>query len=196
MSTTTATISSALSSDPRDRLPPLRQVDIKAVDNGMVLHQTFFPQASQILTDLKSKDMIDMSSTETTEAFQKRNMKFLNVKEKKFSTAIYKRIFCARRRVVHRLKTPNLWIASALSVALLKQACLDSGSYYVIDHGISQELMDEVFLKVIIRKDILLASKYLTIFVARPAYPLRRSNDAHADLNLYGKHASLKEDIE
>ncbi|URE48982.1 hypothetical protein MUK42_33044 [Musa troglodytarum] len=95
MSTTTATISSALSSDPRDRLPPLRQVDIKAVDNGMVLHQTFFPQASQILTDLKSKDMIDMSSTETTEAFQKRNMKFLNVKEKKFSTAIYKRIFCA-----------------------------------------------------------------------------------------------------
>ncbi|URE48985.1 hypothetical protein MUK42_33044 [Musa troglodytarum] len=155
MSTTTATISSALSSDPRDRLPPLRQVDIKAVDNGMVLHQTFFPQASQILTDLKSKDMIDMSSTETTEAFQKRNMKFLNVKEKKFSTAIYKRIFCA-----------------------------------------SQELMDEVFLKVIIRKDILLASKYLTIFVARPAYPLRRSNDAHADLNLYGKHASLKEDIE
>ncbi|URE48984.1 hypothetical protein MUK42_33044 [Musa troglodytarum] len=82
------------------------------------------------------------------------------------------------------------------------RACLDSGSYYVIDHGISQELMDEVFLKfppsvlVIIRKDILLASKYLTIFVARPAYPLRRSNDAHADLNLYGKHASLKEDIE
>ncbi|XP_062194964.1 2-oxoglutarate-Fe(II) type oxidoreductase hxnY-like isoform X2 [Phragmites australis] len=31
------------------------------------------------------------------------------------------------------------------SVALLKQACLDSGFFYVVDHGISQEFMDEVF---------------------------------------------------
>ncbi|XP_073110755.1 kihadalactone A synthase LFS isoform X1 [Elaeis guineensis] len=31
------------------------------------------------------------------------------------------------------------------SVSLLKQACLDSGFFYVIDHGISQEFMDEVF---------------------------------------------------
>ncbi|WOL02046.1 hypothetical protein Cni_G10765 [Canna indica] len=31
------------------------------------------------------------------------------------------------------------------SVSLLKQACLDSGFFYVIDHGINQELMDEVF---------------------------------------------------
>lgn len=31
------------------------------------------------------------------------------------------------------------------SVALLKQACLDSGFFYVVDHGISQELMDDVF---------------------------------------------------
>ncbi|XP_037411774.1 2-oxoglutarate-Fe(II) type oxidoreductase hxnY-like isoform X1 [Triticum dicoccoides] len=31
------------------------------------------------------------------------------------------------------------------SVALLKQACLDSGFFYVLDHGISQEFMDEVF---------------------------------------------------
>ncbi|CAD5178276.1 unnamed protein product [Musa acuminata subsp. malaccensis] len=31
------------------------------------------------------------------------------------------------------------------SVTLLKQACLDSGFFYVIDHGISQEFMDEVF---------------------------------------------------
>ncbi|KAF3326781.1 2-oxoglutarate-dependent dioxygenase [Carex littledalei] len=33
------------------------------------------------------------------------------------------------------------------SVALLKQACLDSGFFYVVDHGISQEFMDEVFLQ-------------------------------------------------
>ncbi|KAL9274588.1 2-oxoglutarate-Fe(II) type oxidoreductase hxnY-like protein [Drosera capensis] len=31
------------------------------------------------------------------------------------------------------------------SVSLLKQACLDCGFFYVIKHGISQELMDEVF---------------------------------------------------
>ncbi|KAM7519431.1 hypothetical protein LguiB_018393 [Lonicera macranthoides] len=31
------------------------------------------------------------------------------------------------------------------SICLLKQACLDSGFFYVINHGISQELMDEVF---------------------------------------------------
>lgn len=31
------------------------------------------------------------------------------------------------------------------SVSLLKQACLDSGFFYVVDHGISQEFMDEVF---------------------------------------------------
>jgi len=31
------------------------------------------------------------------------------------------------------------------SVALLKQACLDSGFFYVVDHGISEEFMDEVF---------------------------------------------------
>ncbi|KAJ3702285.1 hypothetical protein LUZ61_005990 [Rhynchospora tenuis] len=31
------------------------------------------------------------------------------------------------------------------SVALLKQACLDSGFFYVVDHGISQQFMDEVF---------------------------------------------------
>ncbi|KAG8491534.1 hypothetical protein CXB51_014883 [Gossypium anomalum] len=31
------------------------------------------------------------------------------------------------------------------SVALLKQACLDCGFFYVVNHGISQEFMDEVF---------------------------------------------------
>ncbi|GMQ06381.1 hypothetical protein CsSME_00051001 [Camellia sinensis var. sinensis] len=31
------------------------------------------------------------------------------------------------------------------SVSLLRQACLDSGFFYVINHGISQEFMDEVF---------------------------------------------------
>ncbi|GAB2225347.1 hypothetical protein Droror1_Dr00006139 [Drosera rotundifolia] len=31
------------------------------------------------------------------------------------------------------------------SVSLLKQACLDCGFFYLINHGISQELMDEVF---------------------------------------------------
>ncbi|KAM7515446.1 hypothetical protein LguiA_005029 [Lonicera macranthoides] len=31
------------------------------------------------------------------------------------------------------------------SVCLLKQACLDSGFFYVMNHGISQELTDEVF---------------------------------------------------
>ncbi|CAI9100434.1 OLC1v1037543C1 [Oldenlandia corymbosa var. corymbosa] len=31
------------------------------------------------------------------------------------------------------------------SVSLLKQACLDSGFFYVINHGISPEFMDEVF---------------------------------------------------
>ncbi|KAF5939916.1 hypothetical protein HYC85_021083 [Camellia sinensis] len=31
------------------------------------------------------------------------------------------------------------------SVSLLKQACLDSGFFYVINHGINQEFMDEVF---------------------------------------------------
>ncbi|KAK2986579.1 hypothetical protein RJ640_001708, partial [Escallonia rubra] len=31
------------------------------------------------------------------------------------------------------------------SVSLLKQACLDSGFFYVINHGISEEFMDEVF---------------------------------------------------
>ncbi|XP_022749861.1 2-oxoglutarate-Fe(II) type oxidoreductase-like [Durio zibethinus] len=31
------------------------------------------------------------------------------------------------------------------SVSLLKQACLDCGFFYVVNHGISQELMDEVF---------------------------------------------------
>ncbi|CAL5419376.1 unnamed protein product [Camellia sinensis] len=31
------------------------------------------------------------------------------------------------------------------SVSLLKQECLDSGFFYVINHGISQEFMDEVF---------------------------------------------------
>lgn len=33
------------------------------------------------------------------------------------------------------------------SISLLKQACLDSGFFYVIDHGISQELMNEVFFQ-------------------------------------------------
>ncbi|CAO2841874.1 unnamed protein product [Amaranthus hypochondriacus] len=33
------------------------------------------------------------------------------------------------------------------SVFLLKQACLDSGFFYVINHGISQEFMDEVFVQ-------------------------------------------------
>ncbi|XP_042037210.1 2-oxoglutarate-Fe(II) type oxidoreductase hxnY-like isoform X1 [Salvia splendens] len=32
-----------------------------------------------------------------------------------------------------------------LSVSLLKQACLDSGFFYVINHGIDKEFMDEVF---------------------------------------------------
>ncbi|KAB1214813.1 hypothetical protein CJ030_MR5G018797 [Morella rubra] len=31
------------------------------------------------------------------------------------------------------------------SVSLLKQACLDSGFFYVVNHGITEELMDEVF---------------------------------------------------
>lgn len=31
------------------------------------------------------------------------------------------------------------------SVSLLKQACVDSGFFYVVNHGISQEFMDEVF---------------------------------------------------
>ncbi|OVA12445.1 Isopenicillin N synthase [Macleaya cordata] len=31
------------------------------------------------------------------------------------------------------------------SVSLLKQACLDSGFFYVINHGITQEFIDEVF---------------------------------------------------
>ncbi|XP_072981061.1 azadirone synthase LFS-like isoform X2 [Typha angustifolia] len=31
------------------------------------------------------------------------------------------------------------------SVAVLKQACLDSGFFYVVNHGINQEFMDEVF---------------------------------------------------
>ncbi|KAJ4951028.1 hypothetical protein NE237_027860 [Protea cynaroides] len=31
------------------------------------------------------------------------------------------------------------------SVSLLKQACLDSGFFYVVNHGISQDFMDEVF---------------------------------------------------
>ncbi|KAF8036243.1 hypothetical protein BT93_C2068 [Corymbia citriodora subsp. variegata] len=33
------------------------------------------------------------------------------------------------------------------SVALLKQACLDSGFFYVINHGIGQDLMEEVFVQ-------------------------------------------------
>ncbi|PKU81093.1 2-oxoglutarate-dependent dioxygenase tropC [Dendrobium catenatum] len=33
------------------------------------------------------------------------------------------------------------------SISLLRQACLDSGFFYVIDHGISQEFMDEVFFR-------------------------------------------------
>lgn len=33
------------------------------------------------------------------------------------------------------------------SVALLKEASLDSGFFYVIDHGISEEFMDEVFFQ-------------------------------------------------
>ncbi|KAG6662188.1 2-oxoglutarate-Fe(II) type oxidoreductase hxnY [Carya illinoinensis] len=31
------------------------------------------------------------------------------------------------------------------SVSLLKQACLDSGFFYIVNHGISEEFMDEVF---------------------------------------------------
>ncbi|KAK4601853.1 hypothetical protein RGQ29_011105 [Quercus rubra] len=31
------------------------------------------------------------------------------------------------------------------SVSLLKQACLDSGFFYIVNHGISQDTMDEVF---------------------------------------------------
>ncbi|KAL3745169.1 hypothetical protein ACJRO7_014301 [Eucalyptus globulus] len=33
------------------------------------------------------------------------------------------------------------------SVSLLKQACLDSGFFYVINHGVSQDLMEEVFVQ-------------------------------------------------
>ncbi|KAK8503078.1 hypothetical protein V6N13_025838 [Hibiscus sabdariffa] len=33
------------------------------------------------------------------------------------------------------------------SVSLLKQACLDCGFFYVVNHGISQEFMDEVFVQ-------------------------------------------------
>ncbi|KAI6703217.1 hypothetical protein NL676_012353 [Syzygium grande] len=33
------------------------------------------------------------------------------------------------------------------SASLVKQACTDSGFFYVINHGISQELMEEVFAK-------------------------------------------------
>ncbi|CAO2841872.1 unnamed protein product [Amaranthus hypochondriacus] len=39
------------------------------------------------------------------------------------------------------LSSPNIHH----SVSLLKQACLDCGFFYVINHGISQEFMDEVF---------------------------------------------------
>ncbi|KAK4601854.1 hypothetical protein RGQ29_011106 [Quercus rubra] len=39
------------------------------------------------------------------------------------------------------LSTPDLH----QSVSLLKQACLDSGFFYVVNHGISQEFMDDVF---------------------------------------------------
>ncbi|KAL0923939.1 hypothetical protein M5K25_004726 [Dendrobium thyrsiflorum] len=41
------------------------------------------------------------------------------------------------------LSEPNI----QKSISLLKQACLDSGFFYVIDHGISQEFMDEVFFQ-------------------------------------------------
>ncbi|XP_020597569.1 probable 2-oxoglutarate-dependent dioxygenase At3g49630 [Phalaenopsis equestris] len=33
------------------------------------------------------------------------------------------------------------------SASLLKQACLDSGFFYVIDHGISEEFMNVVFFQ-------------------------------------------------
>ncbi|KAL0923938.1 hypothetical protein M5K25_004726 [Dendrobium thyrsiflorum] len=33
------------------------------------------------------------------------------------------------------------------SISLLKQACLDSGFFYVIDHGISEEFLNEVFFQ-------------------------------------------------
>ncbi|XP_048133245.1 2-oxoglutarate-Fe(II) type oxidoreductase hxnY-like isoform X2 [Rhodamnia argentea] len=33
------------------------------------------------------------------------------------------------------------------SVSLLKQACLDSGFFYVINHGVGQDLMEEVFVQ-------------------------------------------------
>ncbi|XP_039166150.1 2-oxoglutarate-dependent dioxygenase citB-like [Eucalyptus grandis] len=33
------------------------------------------------------------------------------------------------------------------SVSLLEQACLDSGFFYVINHGIGQDLMEEVFVQ-------------------------------------------------
>ncbi|KAG0463982.1 hypothetical protein HPP92_020051 [Vanilla planifolia] len=33
------------------------------------------------------------------------------------------------------------------SISLLKQACQDSGFFYVVDHGISEDLMDEVFFQ-------------------------------------------------
>ncbi|KAK3439108.1 hypothetical protein EUGRSUZ_C03750 [Eucalyptus grandis] len=33
------------------------------------------------------------------------------------------------------------------SVSLLRQACLDSGFFYVINHGVSQDLMEEVFVQ-------------------------------------------------
>ncbi|TKY44571.1 oxidoreductase protein [Spatholobus suberectus] len=39
------------------------------------------------------------------------------------------------------LSNPNI----NQSVNFLKQACLDSGFFYVVNHGISQEFMDEVF---------------------------------------------------
>ncbi|KAL0552852.1 hypothetical protein IC582_011980 [Cucumis melo] len=32
-----------------------------------------------------------------------------------------------------------------LSVSLLKQACLDTGFFYIVNHGITEEFMDEVF---------------------------------------------------
>ncbi|KAK1354804.1 putative 2-oxoglutarate-dependent dioxygenase [Heracleum sosnowskyi] len=39
------------------------------------------------------------------------------------------------------LSTPDI----QSSVSLVKQACLDCGFFYVVNHGISQEFMDEVF---------------------------------------------------
>ncbi|WVZ13798.1 hypothetical protein V8G54_011364 [Vigna mungo] len=101
------------------------------------------------------------------------------------------------------------------SVRLLKQACLDSGFFYVVNHGISQEFMDEVFaqskkffslpleekMKILRNEkhrgytpvlDELLDPENQLLEVLFPPilcqdYLTQRYKDTHADLNIYKK---------